>query len=186
MIALAGRRMHQYLLDEIELGKRAALALERSGATISPDGIYRYALTRRWDSTKGLVRWIMLNPSTADATVDDPTIRRCMGFARSWGFGGILVHNLFALRATDPRELKRHPDPVGPHNNAHLADPQASRLPTVCAWGAHGALNGRADAVLDLLRRAGAKPTCLGLTKAGHPRHPLYLPASAELSDLEN
>jgi len=81
-------------------------------AVLSDCGTYRYSLTRRW-SPGPLLGWVMLNPSRADALVDDPTIRRCVGFARRWGFAGIVVRNLYALRATDPRELSRHPAPVG-------------------------------------------------------------------------
>lgn len=163
-----------------------------TSAEISADGAYRYDLIRRW--TDGpLVRWIMLNPSTADATTDDPTIRRCMGFAHAWGYSGILVHNLFALRATDPRELRDHPDPVGPENDAHLRDSGYVKngIATVCAWGAHGSLHGRDLVVRRILReRPGMVPTpwpalCLGRTKAGQPRHPLYLPAAAERTHLD-
>ena len=108
----------------------------QSTAEISRDGVYRYRLTRRWetDDRASMLRWIMLNPSTADASLDDPTIRRCMGFARAWGYGGIVVHNLYALRATDPRQLRDHPDPVGPVNDSYIA---GWRVPTICAWGAH-------------------------------------------------
>ena len=153
-----------------------AAVIER-GAVLSDDGAYRYSLTRWW-SAAGVVRWIMLNPSTADAEVDDPTIRRCIGFARAWGYGSIQVVNLFALRATDPRELTRHPDPVGPDNDLWLIGRDQLTVPTitVCAWGAHPMAARRVDAVLELLGRYRQIPHVLGLTKDNQPRHPLYLP----------
>lgn len=147
-------------------------------AVISPDGIYRYELRRIWGDPTRLVGWIMLNPSTADADLDDPTIRRCVGFAREWGYGGIVVRNLFALRATDPAALKVHPDPVGPENDEWLLAAGQDAL-TICAWGAHGSLRGRGTGVRDLLTAGGAQLHHLGLTKDGSPRHPLYLPRTA-------
>jgi hypothetical protein len=151
-----------------------------SSAVISPCETYRYELRRTWDPNQPTVGWIMLNPSTADATLDDPTIRRCVGFARRWGYGGIVVRNLFALRATDPRALRTHPDPVGPANDRHLLNgARGGDALTICAWGAHGSLHGRDRAVLDLFD-AFVRVHHLGLTKAGHPRHPLYLPGAAE------
>jgi hypothetical protein len=128
----------------------------------------------------------MLNPSTADATSDDPTIRRCLGFARDWEYGGIVVHNLFGLRATNPAELKTHPDPVGRDNDRWLLGAAESRLATVCAWGAHGHLHNRAGIVLGLLRDRGVTPMCLGRTQAGQPRHPLYIPANTFLKSLKS
>ncbi len=146
-------------------------------ARLSPCGTYRYSLNRRWDIGRPRVGWIMLNPSTADAEVDDPTIRRCMGFARSWGYGGIVVRNLYALRATDPRELRKHSDPIGPDN---LLDECASDPLTIAAWGAHGAWRDRGNSVRSLLNRIGIPLYHLGLTKDGHPRHPLYLKADLQ------
>lgn len=117
----------------------------------------------------------MLNPSTADAERDDPTIRRCASFARAWGLGGMTVVNLFALRATDPARLRRARDPIGRDNDRHIAEAAAGADRVVVAWGVHGTLRDRDRAVLALL--AGARPRCLGLTRGGHPRHPLYLSA---------
>ncbi|HEV8470576.1 MAG TPA: DUF1643 domain-containing protein [Candidatus Limnocylindria bacterium] len=108
----------------------------------------------------------MLNPSTADARRDDPTIRRCIGFARGWGFGGVEVVNLFAYRTTDWRELVRVCDPVGPDNSRHLWRAIARAGLVVLAWGAHAS----SSRLLSLPRAR-----CLGLTRAGEPRHPLYL-----------
>jgi len=148
---------------------------ERS-AVLSDCGTYRYLLTRRW-SEGPLLGWVMLNPSRADALVDDPTIRRCVGFARRWGFAGIVVRNLYALRATDPRELLHHPDPVGPDNHTHL-DAAAGDALTVCAWGARGGTRG-GDVAAQLDER-GAHLVCLGLTLGAQPRHPLRLAAALD------
>jgi hypothetical protein len=146
-------------------------------ATFSPCRTYRYALTRRW-SARPLAVFVMLNPSTADALVDDPTIRRCAGFARRWTCGGIGVVNLYGLRATDPRELRDHPDPVGPDNDlviASLLSDDQPAGPVVCAWGAHPGTAERAQQVMELLRNRRISPLCLGTTKGGQPRHPLYV-----------
>jgi hypothetical protein len=122
----------------------------------------------------------MLNPSTADALLDDPTIRRCIGFARAWGFGALEVVNLFAFRATLPSQLRAALDPVGPRNNRFLRAALGRADAVVAAWGAHGSWGGRDRAVLHLLSggidQPWPSPQCLGLTKHGHPRHPLYLP----------
>lgn len=145
-----------------------------SNAWISGCGRYRYCLERRWSNKTACV-FIMLNPSTADATEDDPTIRRCIGFARLWGFGGVVVANLYAYRATDPRELRKADDPIGPENDEWLV--RLLDHPTiVCAWGAH-ADDDRVDAFRWLVRdNARARPLyCLGVTKHGAPKHPLYL-----------
>jgi hypothetical protein len=122
----------------------------------------------------------MLNPSTADAEQDDPTIRRCVGFSRSWGAGALVVVNLFALRSTDPAALLTHPEPVGADNDEHLRDValdawrDGGRL--VCAWGAHLAAPPRALEVHERVRDM--DPLCLGTTKSGAPRHPLYVKAT--------
>lgn len=149
-------------------------------ASISECGRYRWWLTRRWADAP-LCCWIMLNPSTADAEQDDPTIRRCMGFAERWGYGGIVVVNLFALRATDPRELKRADDPDGdPYNNQEILKWVGESPFTVAAWGAHGALRLRGQTITRRIRVEGHPLHCLGTTKAGHPKHPLYLKATTE------
>jgi hypothetical protein len=143
---------------------------------------WRYELQRVWDHSLPLLAWIMLNPSKATAEVSDPTINRCGGFSRSWGYGGFVVGNLFALRSTDPAELTRHPDPVGPENDAYLRAIAEECRTVVCAWGAHRMVsNGRAAEVLHLLAEAGATPHCLGRTKTGRPKHPLYVKASTPL-----
>ncbi len=149
-------------------------------ASFSPDGVYRYRLLRRW-SRGGRVLWVMLNPSTADAQRDDPTIRRCIGFSRAWGFGGMEVVNLYALRATDPAVLRGHPDPVGRDNDAHIRAGPRSAAMVVAAWGASCTDEARIVRVLAML---GEKVWCLGLTRGGMPRHPLYAPRSVPLSEF--
>ena len=156
----------------------------RSTARIDPTGRYRYSLTRSWDDTLPRACFCLLNPSTADATTDDPTLRRCLGFARRWGCGGVEIVNLFALRATDPRDLRRAADPVGPRNDAAIVRAATRAELLVAAWGNHGALHDRAKAVLAALARTSTVHT-LGLTKLGHPRHPLYTPSDTTLTPLE-
>ena len=151
------------------------------GAVFSRDGRYRYRLWRRWKRSLPVVAFVMLNPSTADAQRDDPTIRRCIGFARRWGCGGIEVVNLFALRATDPRRLRYTRDPVGPENVAHLARAAGRASLVVAAWGADPAVGTRGT---ELARRLSRRLRCLGVTRAGAPRHPLYLRSSARAVPL--
>jgi hypothetical protein len=116
----------------------------------------------------------MLNPSTADADIDDSTIRKCCGFARRWSCGGIIVVNLFALRSTDPRGLRQAADPVGPENDQFLLDAARAAVLTVAAWGNHGTYLGRDRRVVDMFHGAGVELHRLGdLTGPGHPRHPL-------------
>jgi hypothetical protein len=137
------------------------------------DGPYRYTLWRLWDDRPHVV-FIMLNPSTADAQADDPTIRRCMGFARLWGYGGICVVNLFAYRSTDPRALATVLDPVGPRNDEQIDSTIGGADLIVAAWGAHGTIGARSAVVRALVEKH--RPLHhLGLTKNGSPRHPLYL-----------
>lgn len=142
-------------------------------AIFSQCGRYRYALGRIWDSHSQHVAFVGLNPSTADERVDDPTIRRCIAFARAWGFGGIQVLNLFAYRATRPADMLCQQDPVGPDNDHHLATRARSAALVVAAWGTLGTHLARDRAVRALLPNL----HCLRLTKHGHPAHPLYLPA---------
>lgn len=146
-----------------------------SDARIDPTGAYRYMLMRRWGHDERQVLWVMLNPSTADALQDDPTVRRCRIFSRRWGYGGMTVVNLFALRATDPRLLAASPDPVGPDNDATILEGLRTHQLVIAAWGVHGALRGRDRTVRELMQRAGAVVHHLGLTSAGQPKHPLYL-----------
>lgn len=161
--------------------ERAGNLLE-SSATVSTTA-HRYLLTHRWGpATDPLAVFILLNPSTATATVDDPTVRRCRGFARREQCGALMILNLFALRATDPQALTRHPDPVGEHNDRFLtACTAAADGPVIAGWGTHGHLHHRATTVAVQLRQAGVALLCLGRTTSGQPRHPLYLPRTAPL-----
>jgi hypothetical protein len=152
----------------------------RCDALISPCGLYRYWLSREWDADLPRACWVLLNPSTADAVEDDPTIRRCVSFARGWGCGSIVVVNLFALRATDPRQLKQAIDPVGPENDGTIFHQAYGRM-IVAGWGAHGGLHGRDRKVMELLKGAHQRPMCLGTTKDGSPRHPLYVASATNL-----
>lgn len=152
-------------------------------ALISEDGKYRVLLQRKW--AEGiLLPFVMLNPSTADAVQDDPTIRRCQGFAKREGFTGIVVTNLFSYRTTAPKKLWEVEDPEGPSNQKILEGminmAVQINCPIVCAWGANKT-GGRAIAFRDMALMEGARLVCLGKTKAGHPRHPLYTPNGAKL-----
>jgi len=153
----------------------------RGAAHFSECGRYRYWLTRQTGRPGGEVVFLMLNPSTADASEDDPTIRRCIGFAQREGFGSLLVLNLFALRATDPAELARANDPVGPHNDAVLAAHFAQDFPIVCAWGAHDLARTRWRDVRGACWDRVRPLLCLGTTRDGSPKHPLYLRADTPL-----
>lgn len=145
-----------------------------SGAAGDPSGRYRYTLWRRWDPMGPRVAMVMLNPSTADAVRDDPTISRCVRLARGWGYGSLEVVNLFALRAQDPRVLHRATDPVGPENDRYLIRAIRRATTIVAAWGNHGSLGHRDRQVMDLLAARGSV-YCLGKNLTGQPRHPLYL-----------
>ena len=149
----------------------------RVSAVFSPDRVYRYELRRTWGPGP-VVAFIGLNPSTADETVDDPTIRRCIGFAKRWGYGGLVMLNLFAFRATDPRDMRAADDPVGPDNDRHLIAATSESGLVVAAWGVHGAYRNRDREVAGLLAW---NLMALGLTRDGHPRHPLYVRGDAEL-----
>ena len=156
-------------------------------AVISECGRWRYLLRRDLGlgagncdgegegEEDGVVNFVMLNPSTADAVHDDPTIRRCIGFARRWGYRELLVTNLFALRTPDPLVLRRAADPVGPENDRYLQEAAGAAGLVVVAWGMHGALHGRDAAVLAQLDTLVVRLGHLGVTGAGLPRHPLFV-----------
>ena len=139
----------------------------------SPCRQYRYTLWREWISGEGYAMFIGLNPSTADETIDDPTIRRCIAFAKSWGYSALCMTNIFAYRSTDPLAMKAIDEPIGQDNSEHLLECARHASVIVAAWGTHGTHRGRADEVRALL---GPRLHCLKLTKDGHPAHPLYLP----------
>jgi len=151
----------------------------------SPDKLYRYTLWREfggellWEGVnhqkQGFVQWIGLNPSVADDVVNDNTIRRCMAFTKKFGYGAMCMTNLFAWRATDPADMRRQKDPVGPDNNMWLVSLAGEASLIICAWGNHGAHMGRAQFVLNILKN-GPPLYRLGEPNAdGSPRHPLYL-----------
>ncbi|WP_017302616.1 DNA N-6-adenine-methyltransferase [Nodosilinea nodulosa] len=147
-----------------------------SGALFSECRTWRYGLWRIWDESLPMVAFCGLNPSTADEENNDPTVRRCINFAKSWGFGGMFMLNAYGFRATLPKDMKAAADPVGPDNDKWLAYFAERSEMVIAAWGAHCSFNREAE-VYELL-----KPNvyCLGTTKAGHPKHPLYLSASTE------
>lgn len=138
----------------------------------SPCGDYRYGLARTWDVDRPSVLFLMLNPSTADEFRNDPTVARCETRARTMGFGTMLVANIFAFRATHPSDLKAADAPIGPLNDSVLVAWSSAASMTVAAWGVHGAHRGRAK---ELAAHLPDTTYHLGLTKAGHPRHPLYV-----------
>lgn len=145
----------------------------RSGAHFSRCRRFRYALWREWDADRPRVMLIGLNPSTADAERNDPTIRRCIGFARDWGYGGVWVLNLFAFRATYPEDLKAARDPVGPRNDGWLRRVAGQSARIVACWGNDGAFMGRSARVRAML---GDRLDVIRMNASGQPAHPLYLP----------
>jgi hypothetical protein len=150
------------------------------------DGPYRYTLERVWDDARPPVLFVCLNPSTADASSDDQTVRRMRRFARDWGHGGLLVGNLFAYRATDPRELREVEDPIGPANEEALWGMAGRAGRVVAAWGSDWMVRGAwPPRLADQLREwATSEVVCLGHTRDGHPRHPLRLAADTPLEPL--
>lgn len=140
-------------------------------ATFSKDRKYRYALKRIWIRAKPLVCFVGLNPSTADENTDDPTIRRCIGYADRWGYGGLIMLNLFAFRATDPTCMMCEPEPIGPENDNIILLLSGICELTVLAWGNHGSFMDRDKAVIPMIEN----PHYLKLTGKGQPGHPLYL-----------
>ncbi len=150
---------------------------EQQGAIIQ--GPYRYRLWRTWNAHQPTLLWILLNPSTANGTQDDPTLRRLVSFSRSFGYGGLVVVNLFAWRATSPQALKEADDPIGPDNDRFIREAAAHAQQIVVAWGNGGTYQQRDQDVLTLLTPSPL--WCLGITRDGHPMHPLYQPTTAQL-----
>ncbi len=158
----------------------------RRGAQLSDCGRYRYTLWRWWENTGKVCRFIMLNPSTADASEDDPTIRRCIDFAKREGCGSVLVVNLFAFRATSPEDMMKADDPVGPDNSSAIAwalgdSGPAPDGPFIAAWGARGTFGGAGEA---MKKRLAGRGLCFGLTANKQPKHPLYIRADQPLQPL--
>jgi hypothetical protein len=147
----------------------------KSSAVFSRDRVFRYELIRQWDKSKPMLHISGLNPSTADEIKNDPTVRREIGFAMDMGFGGLRKTNAFAFRATDPEIMKSKKDPIGPENDRYILKAARSCGMSIAAWGIHGNHRDRDRHLLML-------PIdwyCFGITKDGHPRHPLYLPKTA-------
>jgi hypothetical protein len=158
---------------------------DAGAAWFSLDRRYRYLLTRTWDATLPVMTLTMLNPSKAGAFRSDPTCTRCIGFARRENCGGLAILNAFALCTTDPAALALPGDPVGPANDQFLEMHAKAASLVVVAWGAGGSLHGRAREVGQMLAAAGVPLKCLGVTKDGHPRHPLYVRADTPLIPWE-
>jgi hypothetical protein len=156
-----------------------------SGAIFDVSGRYRYSLSRTWSAYHPRILFVLLNPSTANEYKNDPTIRRCISFARTWNFGSIEVVNLFAYRATDYGELFKVSDPIGAENNRFLMQAVERCSTVVLGWGTRGTLLGRDRQVMSLF--AGKKDVyCLGITNDGQPRHPLYVKGNTCLVPFRN
>jgi len=163
--------------------------LQSGSAIISEDGRYRYEL-RRWWGSGPMVMFAGLNPSYADAQINDPTIRRCCGFARLWGFDGIIMVNMYAFRSTDPKRLRDVLDPVGSLNDVHVLKAASSAGCIVACWGTPGGPSGArsfepgSTPMVDLLGDYEVK--CLGLNNDGSPKHPLYLRSDTKLESFKS
>ncbi len=155
-----------------------------SGAVFSEDRIYRYLLWRIWASNGGMVTFICLNPSVADETTDDPTVRRCAGYAKAWGYGGMYVVNLFPLRSTNPEKLREIVPlrGVSLENEEHISWAVQHSLKAIAAWGNHGLLRNAGQKTYRMLYCSGLghRLFCLGMTKKKQPTHPLYLRKDAK------
>lgn len=165
--------------------KRGFYPSENNGALFSQERIYRYALWRLWNKNRPHLMVIGLNPSTANEKQDDPTIRRCRNLAKELGYGGIVMVNLFAFRATNPRAMKIEPDPIGLRNNywlQYFAQYYNNAGLILAAWGNHGSHMGRDREVVKLIDRP---MVCLGKTKSGQPKHPLRLRRDTKLEPFQ-
>lgn len=177
-------------MADIQILKK--LNFKDNGALFSKCKKYRYALWRSWDDDSGLFKqtgekannkivFIGLNPSTADETKDDPTVRRCKGFAKRWGYGGMVMLNIFAYRATDPKDMMSCQKPVGELNDQAIVEIARKFDNVVCCWGTHGDYKRRGFFVYGLLdEKTECRIDCLGCTTNGHPKHPLYLGKNTE------
>lgn len=157
----------------------ALFADSTAGAVFDQARVYRYRLWREWNARRPTLCFVMLNPSTADETVNDNTVRGCMKRAREWGYGRLEVLNLFALCSTNPKRLYVAADPVGPDNDISIQETVAVATKgggiVICAWGAHGNLRGRGEAVRQMLMFRRVVPMVLAVNADGSPRHPLYI-----------
>lgn len=162
----------------------------------SPDRVYRYTLWREWDcdlltgtsddlpNASEYAMFIGLNPSTADETKNDPTIRKCIGFAKRWGYGALCMTNLFAFRATLPRDMKRHAAPAGEANHSHILKCASQAGIVVAAWGVNGIHQNQDLNIKQWMLSIGVQLKCLRKTKDGHPEHPLYVPYETQPIEL--
>jgi len=154
----------------------------KNDAIISHCKKYRYVLWRNWDKSKQSVMFIGLNPSKADIIQDDPTIYRCINFAKSWGYGGIIITNLFAYRTKDPRELKITNNPIGKDNDMWINKISKEDVFKVAAWGNHGTYLNRSENILKSISNL----NCIKKNKSGEPSHPLYLKTDLKTIPLNN
>lgn len=190
-IGLATREMQDWRWRVGQMGNPATASFQEvemnknpMGAAFSSCRTYRYYLWRIWDRKTARMVFIGLNPSTADEFNDDPTIRRCIGFAKEWGCGGLIMTNLFAFRATDPKEMKLAKDPIGMCNDQYLLDISSGESMTVLGWGNHGEFMDRGMRVIEMLLPHCPNLYHFGLTQKGNPRHPLYLSYDCQLQNL--
>lgn len=145
----------------------------QKGAHFSPDRRYRYTLWRIWEPEWPKINWLMLNPSTADENVEDPTIAKCIRFSQKWGYGSIVITNIFAFRATDPEDMKKEADPIGPNNDWYVWSSAKGAEKVICAWGNHGDHMKRANHIRYMLKDIPLH--CLKVNNTGEPIHPLYV-----------
>ena len=155
----------------------AAIVSSAAGAAFSPCRRWRYLLWRQWDPARPVANFLMLNPSTADEVKLDPSCTRARVYAERWGYGALIVTNLFGWRATDPDDMKAARDPVGRGNDRAIVQAAKESAIVVCAWGNHGAHLGRSSRIFDLLRSSGIRLHALRMNGLGEPAHPLYLPS---------
>ncbi len=161
------------------MAKTEKLVWTRSHCVFSPDRKWRYTLERWWGQGR-YVNFLCLNPSTADEEHNDPTVTRCCHYAKRWGYEGCVVTNIFGLRSTDPHALLLEPDPVGIDNDEHILRVARGADLVIAAWGVWGKIGARGRSLATHLTHAGVSLFCLGITKEGYPRHPLYLRADAQ------
>jgi hypothetical protein len=174
--------------EHLAVGEDAWTFLDTTcGAVFDASRKYRYLLWRRWNQELPALTFCMLNPSTADAFRLDPTIARCMSFARDWGFGSLRIVNIFAYRSTDPAALQRRRDPVGKLNDQFIERAIHSSQRSVLAWGNHGILRDRDKEMMLMMRKTAASDRLyhLGLTRLQQPKHPLYVRRDAGLHGFE-
>lgn len=172
---------HRFPVDDLVIELADVGLFVTSGATYDREQIYRYRLWRRWDPVKPIVVFIMLNPSTATARKMDPTVRRCAGYANTWGFGSVEIVNLFGYRTFDPHVLAKVDDPVGPLNDRHIRSAVGQADQVIAAWGVKAYepwAENRVGKVLALIE--GFPLHTVVLTKDGRPGHPLYLKGDLE------